>query len=101
MDADRIKTIPGEQENFIVNVWKFKDIAAFKSNEDVYEFLNSGNRSYGNLLDVIRKQDKLVSNKYEIKKKTFDIIIKQTDYDLDALDKKNTNIEEFFDVIDW
>ena len=35
VDADRIKTIPGEQENFIVNVWKFKDIAAFKSNEDV------------------------------------------------------------------
>ena len=34
-------------------------------------------------------------------KKTFDIIIKQTDYDQDALDKKNTNIEEFFDVIDW
>ena len=47
VDADRIKTIPGEQENFIVNVWKFKDIAAFKSNEDVYEFLNSGNKSYG------------------------------------------------------
>ena len=101
VDADRIKTIPGEQENFIVNVWKFKDIAAFKGNEDVYEFLNSGNRSYGNLLDVIRMQDKLVSNKYEIKKKTFDIIIKQTDYDQDALDKKNTNIEEFVDVIDW
>ena len=76
-------------------------IAAFKSNEDVYEFLNAGNKSYDNMLKSIRKQDKLVSNKYEIKKKTFDIIIKQTDYDQDALDKKNTNIEEFFDVIDW
>ena len=36
-----------DTKNFIVNVWKFKDIAAFKSNEDVYEFLNSGNKSYG------------------------------------------------------
>jgi len=147
VDADRIKTIPGEQENFlklleycklqndkgntphfliadnpdfeyvaclhdieykgqdtknfIVNAWKFKDIAAFKSNEDVYEFLNSGSKSFRNLLDAIRKQDKLVSNKYEIKKKTFDIIIRQTDYEQDALNKRNSNIEEFFDVIDW
>ena len=90
-----------DTKNFIVNVWEFKDIAAFKSNEDVYEFLNSGNKSYGNLLDAVRKQDKLVSNKYEIKKKTFDIIIKKTNYDEDALNKKNSNIEEFFDVIDW
>ena len=147
VDADRIKTIPREQENFlklleycklqndkgntphfliadnpdfeyvaclhdieykgqdtknfIVNAWKFKDIAAFKSNEDVYEFLNSGSKSFRNLLDAIRKQDKLVSNKYEIKKKTFDIIIRQTDYEQDALNKRNSNIEEFFDVIDW
>ena len=147
MDADRIRTIPGEQENFmklleycklqndkgntplflivdnpdfeyvaclhdieykgqdtknfISNVWGFKDIAAFKSNADVYEFLNAGNKSYDNMLKSIRKQDKLVSNKYEIKKKTFDIIIKQTDYDQDSLNKKNSNIEEFFDVIDW
>ena len=35
------------------------------------------------------------------KSQMLDIIIKQTDYDQDALDKKNTNIEEFFDVIDW
>ncbi|WP_026492900.1 RloB domain-containing protein [Butyrivibrio sp. XPD2002] len=147
VDADRIKTIPAEQENFlklleycklqndkgntphfliadnpdfeyvaclhdieykgqdtksfIVNAWKFKDIAAFKSNEDVYEFLNSGSKSFRNLLDAIRKQDKLVSNKYEIKKKTFDIIIRQTDYEQDALNKRNSNIEDFFDVIDW
>ncbi len=90
-----------DTKSFIVNAWKFKDIAAFKSNEDVYEFLNSGSKSFRNLLDAIRKQDKLVSNKYEIKKKTFDIIIRQTDYEQDALSKRNSNIEEFFDVIDW
>ena len=147
VDADRIKTIPEEQENFlklleycklqndkgntphfliadnpdfeyvaclhdieykgqdtknyIVNVWKFKDIASFKSNGEVYDFLNTGNKSYKNLLDVIRNQDKLVSNKYEIKKKTFDIVIKKTEYVQEALSKRNSNIEEFFDVIDW
>ncbi len=54
-----------------------------------------------NVKAIARSYSKLVSNKYEIKKKTFDIIIKQTDYDQDELNKKNTNIEEFFDVIDW
>ncbi|SES25117.1 hypothetical protein SAMN04487884_12511 [Butyrivibrio fibrisolvens] len=147
VDADRIKTVPGEQENFfklleycklqndkgntphfliadnpdfeyvaclhdtdykgqetknfIVNAWKFKELAAFKSVEEVYEFLNTGNKSYKLMLEVIRKQDKLVSNKYEIKKKTFDIKIKHTDYNKDSLNKRNSNIEEFFDVIDW
>ena len=147
VDADRIKSIPGEQEsfmklleycklqndkgntphfliadnpdfeyvaclhdieykgqdpkNFIVNAWKYKNITIFKSNEEVYEFLNSGSKSYSNLLDAIRKQEKLVSNKYEIKKKTFDIVIKKTDYNQEALNKKNSNIEEFFDVIEW
>lgn len=147
VDADRIKTIPGEQENFIkllgycklqndkgntphfliadnpdfeyvaclhdidykgqdsksyiINNWKFKDMDTFKGCEEVYEFLNSGNKTYKNLLESIRKQDKLVSNKYEIKKKTFDIIVKKTDYDQETLNKKSSNIEEFFDVIAW
>ncbi len=147
VDADRIKTVPGEQENFlklleycklqndkgntphfliadnpdfeyvaclhdtdykgqetknfIVNAWKFKELAVFKSVEEVYEFLNTGNKSYKQMLEVIRKQDKLVSNKYEIKKKIFDIKIKHTDYNKDSLNKRNSNIEEFFDVIDW
>ncbi|SCY13471.1 MULTISPECIES: hypothetical protein [Butyrivibrio] len=147
VDADRIKTIPGEQENFlklleycviqnkkgntphfliadnpdfeyvaclhdaeykgqdtknyIVNAWKFKDISAFKRNEDVYEFLNTGKKSYMNLLESIKKQEKMISNKYEIKKKIFDIKIKKTDYDKEAVNKRNSNIEEFFEVIDW
>ncbi|SFU75191.1 RloB domain-containing protein [Butyrivibrio sp. M55] len=147
VDADRIKTIPGEQENFlklleycmiqnkkgstphfliadnpdfeyvaclhdaeykgqdtkkyITNAWAFKDITAFKSNEDVYEFLNAGKKSYMNLLEAIKKQEKMISNRYEIKKKTFDIKIKKTDYNRDGINKKNSNIEEFFEVIDW
>lgn len=32
---------------------------------------------------------------------TFDIKIKHTDYNKDSLNKRNSNIEEFFDVIDW
>ena len=42
-----------------------------------------------------------MKNKYEIKKKTFDISIKSTIFDQDMLGQKASNIEEFFDVIDW
>ncbi len=90
-----------DTKNYIVNAWEFKNIAAFKSNGDVYEFLNTGKKSYMNLLEAIKKQEKMISNKYEIKKKTFDIKIKKTDYDEDAVNKRNSNIEEFFEVIDW
>ncbi|MBE5835750.1 MAG: hypothetical protein E7309_14040 [Butyrivibrio sp.] len=67
--------------------------------ELVLKPINMHGGGYSNFLRQIKKEAQ--SNKYEIKKKTFDIIIKKTDYDQDALDKKNTNIEEFFDVIDW
>jgi hypothetical protein len=90
-----------DTKSYIVKTWGYKDLDAFKNDTEVYEFLNSGKKSFENMLEIVRRQNKSVKNQYEIKKKTFDIIIKQTDYDQDALDKKNTNIEEFFDVIDW
>ncbi len=56
---------------------------------------------YVNLRGAIKKQEKMISNRYEIKKKTFDIKIKKTDYNRDGINKKNSNIEEFFEIIDW
>ena len=53
------------------------------------------------MLNAIRVQEKLVRNKYEIKKKTFEISIKSTEFNEDMLGRKVSNIEEFFDVIDW
>ena len=44
---------------------------------------------------------KLLDNRYEIKKKNFDIVIKDTFFDVDLINKKCSNIEEFFNVIDW
>lgn len=122
VDADRIVSVPGEKENFlklleyckiqndkgntplfvitdnpdfeyvaclhdadykgqdtksyIVRTWGYKDLDAFKNDTEVYEFLNTG-------------------------KKSFDISIKSTIFDQDMLGQKASNIEEFFDVIDW
>ena len=84
-----------------MKTWGYKDLDAFKNDKEVYEFLNNGKKSFENLLGIIRRQDKLVKNRYEIKKKTFDISIKSTEYNGDVLDQRVSNIEEFFDVIDW
>ena len=37
----------------------------------------------------------------QIKKKTFEISIKSTEFNEDMLGRKVSSIEEFFDVIDW
>ena len=90
-----------DTKSYIVRTWGYKDLDAFKNDTEVYEFLNAGKKSFENLLGIIRRQDKLVKNKYEIKKKTFDISIKSTIFDQDMLGQKASNIEELFDVIGW
>ena len=57
--------------------------------------------SYQTMMESLRGKEKLLYNRYEIKKKNFDIMIKDTFFDVDFINKKSSNIEEFFDVIDW
>ena len=86
---------------FILTKLGFKDIDSFKGNAEIYDFLNNNGMSYEIMLDKVRDKEKLIRNNYEVKKTTFDITIKSTDLDLDLLNRKCSNIEEFFDVIDW
>ena len=88
-------------KNYIEKSWGYKNLESFKKDEEVYEFLNTGKKSFENLLNSIRDRDKLVKNTYEIKKKTFEIRIKSTEFNKEMLNSKTSNIEEFFDVIDW
>ena len=90
-----------DTKGYIVKTWGYKNLDAFKNDTEVYEFLNSEKRSFEVLLGILRRQDKLVKNLYEIKKKTFDIRIKSTVFNQDMLDQRVSNSEEFFDVIDW
>lgn len=90
-----------DTKSYIVKTWGYKDLDAFKNDTEVYDFLNIGKKSLENLLGSIRRQEKLVKNRYEIKKKTFDISIKSTIFDHEMLGQRASNIEEFFDVIDW
>lgn len=67
----------------------------------MYECLNQGGRSYEVLIQRIQGKDKFVKNTYSVKKKNFEIAITQTDVTWELLDRKGSNMEEFFDVIDW
>lgn len=73
----------------------------FKKNTEIYECLNHGERSYQVLIHKIQGKDKFVKNTYSVKKKNFEIVISRTDVTWDLLDCKGSNMEEFFDVIDW
>lgn len=92
-----------EQEvtRFLQTVLGFQSLEQFKKNTEVYELLNNGNRSYQVLIQKIQRKDKFVKNTYSVKKKNFEITISRTDVTWELLDRKGSNMEEFFDVIDW
>lgn len=86
---------------YIQKIFGIHSIENFKGMEDIYEFLNQGSKSYMNMLGKLRNRRKLVRNKYAIKKNIFEITIEKTEVDWDYLNGRNSNLEEFFDVIDW
>lgn len=86
---------------FLTDALGYKSIDQFKSKEDVYEVLNSKDRSYKLVVSRLAKCSSIVRNKYTVKKKSFDIAVKETTLDLDAGIKRCSNMDEFFDVVDW
>lgn len=90
-----------EVTRFLQTVLGFQSLEQFKKNAEVYERLNNGECSYQVLIQRIQGKDKFVMNTYSVKKKNFDIAICRTDVTWELLDRKGSNMEEFFDVIDW
>ena len=90
-----------EVTRFLKSAFGVRSLEEFKKNTEVYECLNNGERSYEVLLQKIQGKEKFVKNTYSVKKKNFEITISRTEVEWELLDRKGTNIEEFFDVIDW
>ena len=86
---------------FIQTELNFQTLEQFKKHTQVYDVLNSGKNSYKVLVDRIRGKEKFIRNCYSIKKKNFEISISKTDVAWDLVNRRGSNIEEFFDVIDW
>lgn len=88
-------------KRFITAQLGFRSVEQFKCKEDIYDFLNSNGRSYQKMVNKIKNKPKLLRNEYSLRKKSFDIIIKDTILNWDMFSNKGSNLEEFFDVIDW
>jgi hypothetical protein len=99
LHADSFSGQPSE--NFIRDGMGFKSIADFKRKEDVYEFLTSGRYRYENLLTRLKGSRRALFNCYIVKRKSFDVEIKTTVFNKADLVARGSNIDEFFDIIDW
>ena len=90
-----------DTESFIKTIFKFKSLDDFKRNENIYDFLNSGTRSNALMLGRVYGKAKLVKNTYSVNKKNFQVAVSKTDVNWDNESVRGSNIEEFFDVINW
>lgn len=86
---------------FLQMAFGFQSLEQFKKNTEVYECLNNGERSYQFFIKKIQGKGKFVKNTYSVKRKSFEVTISQTYVEWDLLEQRGSNMEEFFDVIDW
>ncbi len=75
------------------------DIEKFKAMRDVYSYLNTKDNSYKLMLS--RLQKKIVINHYQINKSGFEIKISDTEVVWEHESVRGSNINEFFEVIEW
>lgn len=90
-----------DTHQFILKIWKYKQISEFKADEHIYDFLNKGKCSVSNMLQSLQERTQMIVNEYHINKTLFDIGISKTEVFMNNAHLKGSNINEFFDVIDW
>ena len=88
-------------EKFIRENMRFPSMAEFKRKEDIYEFLTSGIYRSENMLKRLRGSRKALCNRYIIQRQNYSIRIAETVFNKADLAVRCSNLEEFFDVIDW
>ena len=88
-------------ESYIKKKYNYGSIEQFKKEKDVYILLNTSPCSCDVMLDKTKHLPKIIVNKYTCKKASFEIQITDSEIDLDMLSSKGSNINEFFDMIDW
>lgn len=87
----------GDTTRHIEKIFNFKTLADFKKHTHIFHFLNCDSRNYQHMLEKIRFQLKLISNTFE--RQDIFILFSKTITHLDLIDQKNSNIEEFFDIV--
>ncbi|SKB66272.1 RloB-like protein [Lachnospiraceae bacterium] len=87
-----------DYKKFLVKEFGYKEISDFKSDEKVFERLNSKDNSYSFLLKNINKSKTVIINHITVKKSLFQIIV-ESRINKDNLEKRGTNINDLFDVL--
>lgn len=87
--------------HFIKKTLGFTDIEKFKSKKDIYEYLNSGDNSYLVMISKISDKNKIIKNIYTINKSRFKINIQKTLVKWENSHNRGSNINEFFEILDW
>ena len=87
----------GDTTQHIKKIFNFKSLADFKKNPDIFNFLNSNSRNYQNMISKVRNKPKLLSNTFE--RRGIFIIFSNAIVHWELISQKNSNIEEFFDIV--
>lgn len=88
-----------DTEKYIERSLGFDSLENFKAMKDVYGYLNAGDNSWRLMLS--RLQKKIVVNRYRVNKTHFDIKISDTEIIWEHENERGSNINEFFEIIDW
>lgn len=84
---------------YIIKDLGYKSIEDFKSDQKVYNFLNSRGNSEGIMLSSLKGKARFIINNYSVSKTQYEIKISSTADDWTRLEQKGSNINEFFEVI--
>ena len=87
----------GNTKQHIIKTFGFNNIDEFKSQTNIYDFLNKDSRNYLTMLEKLSRNDKkFIKNIFNAN----DIIISvETFFDWDKFYNRNSNIDEIFKII--
>jgi len=88
-----------DTKKYIEDSLGFGSLDKFKNKKDIYCYLNTNCNSYNRMLSRLR--GKVLINHYQINKANFDIKISNMELIWDNSSKRGSNINEFFEVINW
>lgn len=77
----------------------YKSIDMFKADSKIYHVLNTGQNSYTLMLSALSQKNCFITNNCSINRKLYEIRISSTHRDWQKLEKKGSNINEFFEVV--
>ena len=88
----------GDTTRHIEKFFKFKNLDDFKKNTEIYKLLNSVSRSYQQMITKLKsRRPRMISTQFE--RKNILIIFQDTAVDWSLINDKNSNIEEFYNIV--